>query len=548
MIKVKKILACFFFLVFILTVSQNIVFAAEVGDKLTAPEEGWQRFDDTNPAIKYSGGYTYQEYHSHYNGTAHYIESNTGSISFEFKGTKLRILGYTYPTRVSETEIYIDGVKYTYSDKGGESPQILLFEKTGLENKIHEVRIMAPLTVTGYTASSFDAFEFDDEGELFNESQKSVLYNKLDNSASISAITDGNYQSFYTLNSGNSITYTLRKNTLLKEYEILTGETTGLSLDFLFKDKSGNVVKTISNVSGGKYINESTLTGVKYVTIQSKGTGSININELALYGEEDETAPADVTSVTETHSDNTVTLYWKNPTDPDFKHVNLYKNSTYIASTSAERYDFINLLPATTYNFKITAVDLAANESGGVNTSVTTNGVPKPEEVKNVSVYTEYNRVNLSWSLPTTVLFRHVNIYRKDVSASTAGLDEFFYGSKVYAADESFKPLFETNGTYFNDLSVEADSEYKYLLTTENEKLGESEGVQASAITPPVPILDIGSIDLPFSASGMLDSAMGLILLISPFILLALAIHFAPRMIQFLKGVIAKYKEGKLRL
>lgn len=119
---------------------------------------------------------------------------------------------------------------------------------------------------------------------------------------------------------------------------------------------------------------------------------------------------------------------------------------------------------------------------------------PTPiEEVQEVNIQTKYNRVDLSWQLPQTEDFHHVAIYRKTIKElkeiqSASLLDKMFGANKVYASEVTeYDPLFETNGTYFNDLTVKPRSEYSYKLTTVTTDGKESPGIIVTAETPDEP-------------------------------------------------------------
>lgn len=52
--------------------------------------------------------------------------------------------------------------------------------------------------------------------------------------------------------------------------------------------------------------------------------------------------------------------------------------------------------------------------------------------------------------------------------------------------------------------------------------------------------IDFSGVTMPFDVADLLQSAMGLIGLVGPFILLGIAIMFAPRIVNFIKGTIGK--------
>lgn len=139
-----------------------------VGQQLTIPEAGWKRYDDRNPAIKYTGTWNVVTGDARfYNGTVTWINNPTNtSICFKFKGTKIRVIGTRYQDRSSNIQIKIDGVAETYSEYKAVSStegQILVYEKIGLSDATHDVEITA---LSG--SYSLDAIDIDDMGRLFH--------------------------------------------------------------------------------------------------------------------------------------------------------------------------------------------------------------------------------------------------------------------------------------------------------------------------------------------------------------------------------------------
>ncbi|MNB94369.1 hypothetical protein D3C75_415200 [compost metagenome] len=121
-------------------------FAVSVGDELKQPEEGWTRYDDSHEYIKYIGaGWSVLSNNSYYYQNARHESSSSqinDSVRFVFKGTKLRIISCTYPTYSDSININIDGVNETFSlITSPHNHQILVYEKDGLDDKIHSVEI-----------------------------------------------------------------------------------------------------------------------------------------------------------------------------------------------------------------------------------------------------------------------------------------------------------------------------------------------------------------------------------------------------------------------
>lgn len=89
--------------------------------------------------------------------------------------------------------------------------------------------------------------------------------------------------------------------------------------------------------------------------------------------DDDTTPPGEVSSLEESHTGTSVTLYWTNPSDSDFAYVNIYRNGDlYDEQIADTRWTDANLNYATTYNYRITTVDASGNESNGTEISVTT--------------------------------------------------------------------------------------------------------------------------------------------------------------------------------
>jgi hypothetical protein len=207
----------------------------------------------------------------------------------------------------------------------------------------------------------------------------------------------------------------------------------------------------------------------------------------------DTSAPANVTNLTGVQTHNSIRLTWTNPEDQDFAKVRVYEDGVYRKSvTAAEGSNafFDNLNPETEYTFKVTSVDTTGNESLGTTIAVMTLPLPVVKDLKNVDANAKYDRVKLSWELPESEYFHHVNIYRKVIKEESFLKSLFSLGTiHVSAADtaDGYKPMFETNGTYWTDLTVEPDTGYEYKLTTENTDSRESTGITVQVETPQEP-------------------------------------------------------------
>lgn len=196
-----------------------------------------------------------------------------------------------------------------------------------------------------------------------------------------------------------------------------------------------------------------------------------------------------------------ITLTWTNPDSDWFNHVNIYKEGELITRVDAPNNSITLLeehLIGYSYEYELRAVDAFHNESEGVFITVE---IPIPQtEVIDLKAEPQFNRVNLSWKNPSYNDFHHVIIYRKDNVNIRNAFDNFLFGT-VYADDE-FKAIFETNGTYFNDLTVKPERTYQYKLTTESIDGVESDGVTITVTTPPEPPPKMGGVEQEQDENG----------------------------------------------
>lgn len=137
---------------------------ATIGQTLTSPESGWQRTDDTNPKISYVGsGWTKPTSSGFYNGGLSATNVSGDIATFKFYGTKLRIIDQIHPNRSTNISITIDGNTEIFSEYASVAQnQTLVYEKTGLILKVHDVTIK--LTDTAYL--SIDAIDIDSTGYI----------------------------------------------------------------------------------------------------------------------------------------------------------------------------------------------------------------------------------------------------------------------------------------------------------------------------------------------------------------------------------------------
>ncbi|WP_257132347.1 hypothetical protein [Bacillus cereus] len=142
---------------------------AKVGDKLTQPESGWKRYDDQNSLIKYTGAWTKGSAIPWHNGTYSQTTALDTYAEFSFKGTSLRVIA-TYDTpdfNFDDVKITIDGITETYTTVGPSYvQQTLVFEKLGLSDAEHTVKIAPGTPKKSGLILSLDAIDVNETGEL----------------------------------------------------------------------------------------------------------------------------------------------------------------------------------------------------------------------------------------------------------------------------------------------------------------------------------------------------------------------------------------------
>ncbi|MGZ7445361.1 cohesin domain-containing protein [Paenibacillus sp. TH7-28] len=124
--------------------------AAKIGEQLKSPEYGWERLDDRDSSIVYTGTWVKSSSPAFYNSTLTYSETVGSTMNFSFKGTKIRLIASKSNIDGKAIPIAIDGVAETFSENiTGTNPkdtykgqhQSVVYEKTGLTDEKHTVTI-----------------------------------------------------------------------------------------------------------------------------------------------------------------------------------------------------------------------------------------------------------------------------------------------------------------------------------------------------------------------------------------------------------------------
>lgn len=147
----KKFLSPIFLSMLILLSLTSSAFATTVGDKLSQPETGWTRYDDTHPGIKYEGTWSTfaQGSNSQYFWlNSHHVTTKVGATAtFSFTGSKIRFVSNYIDRNSSDVQFTIDGISEHVSEKGSSGPGNsanylnIVYEKTNLVDGNHTIEI-----------------------------------------------------------------------------------------------------------------------------------------------------------------------------------------------------------------------------------------------------------------------------------------------------------------------------------------------------------------------------------------------------------------------
>lgn len=306
-------------------------------------------------------------------------------------------------------------------------------------------------------------------------------------------LTDNNTSTLMDLLYKQSASYVFEKEYDIFSYNAKFNSTTASGYAYIsfYSDKEMTQVIATYNGGGSNVYREINLKNVRAVKVYSTtSSGGYYINTLEVWGQP--TTPIiydEITGITEKTTYNSVELSFDSLYgNKAYAGAKIYRDDVLIKQLERTETTYLDqtVSPSTSYDYKITALYSDGTETTGISKNITTPAPPEPEEVKEVNVKTSYNRVDLSWNLPAQEEFKHVNIYRVETTEEPGILENLFMGTIVSAAAEEDK-IFETNGTYFNDLTVKPEKTYEYTLTTQDTFGQESEGVTVEATTTAEP-------------------------------------------------------------
>lgn len=196
-----------------------------------------------------------------------------------------------------------------------------------------------------------------------------------------------------------------------------------------------------------------------------------------LLTKKDTTPPGQIKNLKLKQINNNVELTYDFPTDEDFEYVSIWRDGMLLTTQPYKEnvlLDKATLKYNQIYQYRIIAYDKSGNPSTPVNGSIKL----LSKDVTELKATATFDQVELNWVLPTAQSIEFVRIYRLNKDENKGFLRSLFSSGNE-------KQLFETNGTYFKDLTVTADTNYRYRVTS-NYDNEETEGRTVDIKTPKV--------------------------------------------------------------
>lgn len=298
-----------------------------------------------------------------------------------------------------------------------------------------------------------------------------------------------------------SISYSFSNPVDINSYYLKAGIGNWGTFDIIFYDSNGNKLSRITDLINDSVVSFDTITNVSKVSLEANewmtSYYTEPIYEFDVFGSN--AIHDELSNLVLTENDVSIFLDWNIPVGNSlFTGTKIFKNGSLLTSVDAEinNYTDSNITPDTAYTYTIVGVYSDGVETNGIKESIVTSE-PKPiGEVTDLEKEESYDSVKLSWKNPEVGTFRKVKIYRKLGEPEPTIFETFFSSLKVSAADTSdeYNPMFETNGSYWKDLTVQPEKTYEYKLSTVSIFDVESEGVTITATTEEEPTPEMGGV------------------------------------------------------
>lgn len=171
----------------------NFEIERTIGDNLSTPDYKFQRIDETNELIDYTGVWTDDTSIGNYNGKCKYVTyGNYGKSIFRIFSSKIRIIAACNMDHSNNYQMKIDDELYTFSSyKELVNRCILIFQKINLDNKEHIIEIYN----IDNKVINIDAIDIDDTGRMLTADEFDMYRNrkKIIKTNDEYILNDGNY-------------------------------------------------------------------------------------------------------------------------------------------------------------------------------------------------------------------------------------------------------------------------------------------------------------------------------------------------------------------
>lgn len=172
--------------------------------------------------------------------------------------------------------------------------------------------------------------------------------------------------------------------------------------------------------------------------------------------------PKDVTAIKWTIEGDALKLSYVKDSNADY--VNIYKDGKLVSEKNASN-EFIDkdIKSDSKYVYMIVSYNVVGSSPG-----VSVEAKTPSKEVSDLSATSSEKDVSLTWRMPDYKNLDFARVYRKKVEKGMF--------ARMFKPADTYEALFETNGNTFKDLTVKADTQYEYKVTTVDTKGNETNG------------------------------------------------------------------------
>jgi len=368
---------------------------------------------------------------------------------------------------------------------------------------------------------------------------------------------------------------------------------------FSVYDENGNKIYEQSDEIADNdttIVNTNILNAKKIIFKNNNTVMSAYIQEFKIYSKPIDGPPSEISNIETTADHESISYTFDLPTDTDFSHVNVYKDGSVIGTTTDGTYTMEGLEPETEYTLVFKTFDTNGNESEGVAVIETTEPEPTepeptelpPSEISNIETTAGHESISYTFDLPTDSDFSHVNIYENGAVIGTT--TDGTYTMTGLEPETEYTLVFksvDTNGNESEGITVTETTEPEpiegsestqneagdYTISWSSPTTGEMKiliggqeyaTVPASDLSITIPKNDMefdmfgepdyeivhikedgteGSTTKPdltdklgnVNAINLLTMIAAILAMLGQFVLLGLAIHYAPQLIRLVK-------------